>query len=80
MAQINKVLKKELKKFKKKKLFIIYDARATYDVDKATCLCTADTLKEAKEDCEDYGESCVFEYDVDGKYIINGEMVYHYMP
>ena len=64
----------------KKKQYIIYDGRAIYDEDEATVLCCAPTLKEAKSDCEMFGESCVFEYDVKGCTLTNGRMVYHYLP
>lgn len=55
-----------------KKLYIVYDARAMYDVDEALVLTTAESLKEAIEDAKDYGEVVVYSYDIGkGNTLIN---------
>jgi hypothetical protein len=58
----------------KRKLFILYDARAgSGDTDDASVLDTANSKREMKRISRDHwGENVVwYEYDIDGKMLIN---------
>lgn len=47
------------------RLYIVYDERASYDIDEANVLCTADSLEEAVEDIQDFGfTGVVYSYKV----------------
>ena len=39
--------------------YLIMDGRAMTDIDKATVLCCAATLEEAREDAKDFGEAVI---------------------
>ncbi len=63
------------------KKYIVYDGRAIAgDEDDASVLSIADSLKEAQEDCKDFGESCVYEYDLVKGEFKNGELIHVFIP
>ena len=46
------------------KKFLLFDARARYDIDKAMVFTVSDSLKEAKRDKRDFGsDSVIVQYD-----------------
>lgn len=49
------------------RLYIVYDARAMYDVDAATVFTTADTLHEARRDAKGYGGGVIYSYKKNGQ-------------
>lgn len=58
------------------KSYVIYDARAFYNVDEASVLCVEDSLQEAKDLIEEMGwDACVYEYEDSGEELTNGKLV-----
>lgn len=60
-----------------KKKYVIYDERATYDEDKAACLGSTNTIKEARDYIKLLGfNAVIFKYDVQKEgTLINGTQV-----
>ncbi len=59
------------------KLFIIYDERAVLgETDDAAVLCTAKSLKEARQDVRTmFPRGAIFSYDVQGEELVNEEFI-----
>lgn len=45
-----------------KEVYVLYDERATYDVDDASVYCLADTEEEARDDAKDFTPCVIYKY------------------
>lgn len=58
------------------KSYVIYDARASYNVDEASILSVEDTLQEARDLIEEMGwDACIFEYEDNKSHLTNGKLI-----
>lgn len=58
------------------KKYLLFDSRYRSDEDRSICYEVCDTLKEAKENCEDYGEDTVIvEFTEKGNELVNPKIL-----
>jgi len=55
------------------RLYILYDGQAMSDIDNAVIHTTENTLEEAKESINDYGDGCCYSYAVTAEHTLVDE-------